>query len=237
MSNRRTRGLFLLAGLSAAAAATLVYACGPFFPMQLLDNRERTLLGAPSNSFAYEAAHLVQVEPGDPIKPPAESKGSAPAAASPALQAAEQSADAAAQAVADCEPGDGCAHAVAASHAAYAHVRDLVMQGTPDPAGLAAASFGDEALLYLRSEDGPFELELTVNKGRAEPYDLGNAYGHLAVAVDDLAAEHKRLVAAGLKPTDLKAMQHEGKPFAQFFFLTDPDGYRIEVLQSEGRFQ
>jgi lactoylglutathione lyase len=92
-------------------------------------------------------------------------------------------------------------------------------------------------LLYLRSEDGPFELELTVNKGRSEPYDLGNAYGHLAVAVDDLAAEHKRLVAAGLKPTDLKAMQHDGKPFAQFFFLTDPDGYRIEVPQSEGRFR
>ena len=92
-------------------------------------------------------------------------------------------------------------------------------------------------LLYLRSEDGPFELELTVNKGRAEPYDLGNAYGHLAVAVDDLAAEYLRLVAAGLKPTDLKAMQHDGKPFAQFFFLTDPDGYRIEVLQSEGRFR
>ena len=63
-------------------------------------------------------------------------------------------------------------------------------------------------LLYLRSEDGPF----------------------------DLAAEHKRLSDAGLKPTDLKAMQHDGKPFAQFFFLTDPDGYRIEVLQSEGRF-
>lgn len=92
-------------------------------------------------------------------------------------------------------------------------------------------------LLYLRSEDSPFELELTVNKGRTEPYEMGNAYGHLAVVVDDLAAEHKRLVDAGLKPTDLKAMQHDGKPFAQFFFLTDPDGYRIEVLQREGRFQ
>lgn len=151
MSNRRTRGLFLLAGLSAAAAATLVYACGPFFPMQLLDNRERTLLGAPSNSFAYEAAHLVQVKPGDPIKPPAEGNGSAQAAASPALQAAEQSADAAAQAAAHCGSGEDCAHTIAAAHAAYAHVRDLVVQGTPDPAGLAAASFGDEALLYLRS--------------------------------------------------------------------------------------
>lgn len=150
MSNRKTRGLFLFMGLSAATAATLVYACGPFFPMQLLDNRERTLLGAPSNSFAYEAAHLVQVKPGDPLKLPAQGNSPAKAAASPALLAAEQAADAAAQA-ANCESGTACAQAIAASHAAYAHVRDLVMQGTADPAGLAVASFGDEALLYLRS--------------------------------------------------------------------------------------
>lgn len=150
MSNRKTRGLFLFMSLSAAAAATLVYACGPFFPMQLLDNRERTLLGAPSNSFAYEAAHLVQVKPGDPIKLPAQGSGSAQAAASPALLAAEQSVDAAVQA-ANCESGKDCAQAMAASHAVYAHVRDLVVQGTPDPTGLAVASFGDEALLYLRS--------------------------------------------------------------------------------------
>ena len=149
MFNRKTRGLFLFLGLSATAA-TLVYACGPFFPMQLLDNRERTLLGAPSNSFAYEAAHLVQIKPGDALKTPASGDSPAQAPDSPALLAAAQSADAAAQA-ADCGVGKDCAPAMAAAHAAYAHIRDLATQGTPDPSGLAVASFGDEALLYLRS--------------------------------------------------------------------------------------
>jgi lactoylglutathione lyase len=91
-------------------------------------------------------------------------------------------------------------------------------------------------LIYLRNNSSKFELELTVNEGRTKPYTLGDGYGHLAVAVDDLAAEHARVTAAGLTPTPLRDMAHDGRPFAHFFFLQDPDGYRIEVLQREGRF-
>ncbi|WP_019443782.1 VOC family protein, partial [Brucella abortus] len=47
-------------------------------------------------------------------------------------------------------------------------------------------------LIYLRNEEADFEVELTVNKGRTEPYNLGDGYGHLAVAVDDVDAEHAR---------------------------------------------
>jgi lactoylglutathione lyase len=32
-------------------------------------------------------------------------------------------------------------------------------------------------------------------------------------------------------------MSHDGKPFGKFFFIDDPDGYKIEVLQRGGRFQ
>lgn len=96
--------------------------------------------------------------------------------------------------------------------------------------------FPDFTLIYLSNPTTAFELELTVNKGRSEPYQLGNAYGHLAVVVDDLASEHKRISDAGLAPGDLKQMQHNGKPLASFFFITDPDGYKIEVLQKGGRF-
>jgi lactoylglutathione lyase len=91
-------------------------------------------------------------------------------------------------------------------------------------------------LLYLRNAGSTFEVELTVNHGRTKPYDLGDGYGHLAVSVENLEAEHARVTEAGLAPTPLRTMQHDGKPLAQFFFLQDPDGYRIEVLQRGGRY-
>jgi lactoylglutathione lyase len=97
-------------------------------------------------------------------------------------------------------------------------------------------AFDGFTLIYLRTPEGDFELELTVNQGRAEAYDLGDGYGHLAVVVPDLRAEHARMEAEGLKPGPLREMQHEGRPFARFFFIADPDGYRIEVLERFGRF-
>jgi lactoylglutathione lyase len=92
-------------------------------------------------------------------------------------------------------------------------------------------------LVYLRNAESGFELELTVNSDRDQPYDLGDGYGHLALSVDDLDAEHARMTKAGLKPNDVKTMQHDGSPFARFFFISDPDGYKIEVLQRAGRFE
>ncbi len=97
-------------------------------------------------------------------------------------------------------------------------------------------AFDAFTLIYLRDAACSFELELTVNSGRTAPYDLGDGYGHLAVSVADLAAEHARLEREGLAPGPLRDMQHEGRPLARFFFLTDPDGYRIEVLQRRGRY-
>jgi lactoylglutathione lyase len=97
--------------------------------------------------------------------------------------------------------------------------------------------FPDFTLIYMKGAQSPFELELTVNKGRADPYSLGDGYGHMAFVVDDLAAEHARMKSAGLVPKDIKQMAHDGKPFGTFFFIEDPDGYKIEVLQRGGRFQ
>jgi lactoylglutathione lyase len=97
-------------------------------------------------------------------------------------------------------------------------------------------AFNGFTLIYLRTPESDFELELTVNAGRAEPYALGDGYGHLAVVVEDLAAEHARMDGEGLNPGPLRELQHEGRPFATFFFIADPDGYRIEVLQKGGRF-
>ena len=92
-------------------------------------------------------------------------------------------------------------------------------------------------LIYLSNPESGFELELTVNKGRSEPYVLGDGYGHLAVSVSDVDAEHARLTEAGLAPRKLVEFQNNGVSVAKFFFVADPDGYQIEVLQRGGRFQ
>jgi len=88
----------------------------------------------------------------------------------------------------------------------------------------------------MRPPQGDFEVELTVNKGRSEPYNMGDGYGHMAFVTDDLEGERARMTAQGLAPKDIKEMTHEGKPFGKFFFIEDPDGYKIEVLQKGGRF-
>jgi lactoylglutathione lyase len=95
----------------------------------------------------------------------------------------------------------------------------------------------DFSLTYLSNPENDFELELTVNKGRAERYDLGTGYGHLAFVVDDLEAVHARAAGAGYAPKDIKEMAHDGAPFGRFFFVEDPDGYKVEVLQRRGRFK
>ena len=100
--------------------------------------------------------------------------------------------------------------------------------------------FGTFTLVYLRNGEADFEVELTVNKGRTEPYDLGDGYGHIAFCVDDVDAEHARLTAAGLSPRKLVDFAPGGPgtdPIARFFFIQDPDGYEIEVLQRHGRYQ
>jgi lactoylglutathione lyase len=97
--------------------------------------------------------------------------------------------------------------------------------------------FDGFTLVYLKGEESPFELELTINHGRTEPYVLGDAYGHIAVAVDDLAAEHARFEKEGLAPNPIREFHRDGALMAKFFFVQDPDGYRIEVLQRHGRYR
>jgi lactoylglutathione lyase len=97
--------------------------------------------------------------------------------------------------------------------------------------------FDGFTLIYLRNPENDFEVELTVNKGRAEPYGHGDGYGHVAFAVDDLDAEHRRLGEAGLEPADIKEFFRDGSLMARFFFVQDPDGYKIEVLQRHGRYR
>src|SRR3954466_8777373 len=92
--------------------------------------------------------------------------------------------------------------------------------------GLEAADryeFDDFTLVYLRNPEADFEVELTINHGRTNPYTQGDAYGHIAVAVNDLDTEHKRFAELGLNPNPIKEFHRDGALMARFFFVQDPD--------------
>jgi lactoylglutathione lyase len=86
---------------------------------------------------------------------------------------------------------------------------------------LAFVGYGDETSNTV--------IELTHNWEQAEPYNLGTAFGHLAVGVPDVYKTCERLAAAGVEiPRPAGPMAHGGSVIA---FIEDPDGYRIELVQ------
>ncbi|RYF37057.1 MAG: lactoylglutathione lyase [Comamonadaceae bacterium] len=96
--------------------------------------------------------------------------------------------------------------------------------------------FPDFALIYLRNPENDFELELTLNKGRVEPYTHGSGYGHLAAVVEDAGVERSRLLRLGLQPDEVREFKRGEELLARFFFVHDPDGYKIEVLERHGHY-
>src|SRR5208337_4414457 len=97
-------------------------------------------------------------------------------------------------------------------------------------------AFDGFTLVYLRAPESEFELELTINHDRTTPYEHGQGYGHIAFVVPDAAAEQARFATEGLHPDPVKEFHRDGALMARFFFVTDPDGYRIEVLERHGRY-
>ena len=87
---------------------------------------------------------------------------------------------------------------------------------------LAFVGYGDEASSSV--------LELTYNYG-VDRYDLGNAYGHIAIAVDDAKAACDAVRARG------GAVTREAGPVkggnTVIAFVQDPDGYKIELIQTD----
>jgi len=90
---------------------------------------------------------------------------------------------------------------------------------------------GDTAtVIFLALPGDDNELELTVNDGRTEPYELGEAYGHIALRVSGrMEDELARLSAAGIEPERAPYAPYPGGP--QICFIRDPDGYRIELIE------
>ena len=92
------------------------------------------------------------------------------------------------------------------------------------------------SLVYLRDPESHSEIELTVNNDQAEPYTHGTGYGHVAFCAPDLEVFRENLISLGLEPGDIKTLSVESKPMARFFFISDPDGYKIEVLERSGHY-
>ncbi|MCF8467956.1 MAG: lactoylglutathione lyase [Sneathiella sp.] len=99
-----------------------------------------------------------------------------------------------------------------------------LLRKTDFPSGkftLAFVGYGDE-------KDNTV-IELTHNWDQAEPYDLGNGFGHLALGVKDIYGICEKLEAAGVKiPRPPGPMKHGGSVIA---FIEDPDGYKIELVE------
>ncbi len=88
---------------------------------------------------------------------------------------------------------------------------------------LAFVGYGDEADSTV--------IELTHNWPQKEPYQLGTAYGHIAIAVPDIYAACERLKQESVKiPRPPGPMKHGGSVIA---FIEDPDGYKIELIQRD----
>ena len=100
----------------------------------------------------------------------------------------------------------------------------------------APLDFPEFALVYLRNDENAFEIELTLNKGRDEAYTHGTGYGHVAVVVPDVVSDRSRVEALGYAPTPVKEFKRGDELLARFYFVQDPDGYKIEVLERHGHY-
>ena len=84
--------------------------------------------------------------------------------------------------------------------------------------------------VYMGLPDDTDTLELTVNIGRTEPYDLSDGYNHIALTVDDLDALLAELSKLGVEP-EKPPVAPGGRPeVGRICFVQDPDGYRIELI-------
>jgi lactoylglutathione lyase len=85
------------------------------------------------------------------------------------------------------------------------------------------------AFVGYDTEDRATALELTYNWG-TDRYDLGNAFGHVAIGVDDVYKACEKIAKAGGKITRPAGPMKNGTRVIAF--VEDPDGYKVEVVES-----
>lgn len=85
-------------------------------------------------------------------------------------------------------------------------------------------------LVYLSNEIGGYEIELTYNYDTEKPYEVGNGFSHTAIGVDKLEEMREKHISLGYEVTELKGLPGE---LPAYYFVTDPDGYRVEVIRNK----
>jgi lactoylglutathione lyase len=88
--------------------------------------------------------------------------------------------------------------------------------------------------VYLGLPGDADRLELTVNVGRQEPYELGEGYNHFAITVEDLDGMLSRLAELGVEPEKPPYRPGGRDDLPRIAFVADPDGYRIELIEGAG---
>ena len=84
-------------------------------------------------------------------------------------------------------------------------------------------------LVYLMLPGSPdYELELTYNYDQEKGYEIGTGYGHIAISHPDIASLRETLINKGYEVTEIRGLTPNSN---KYFFVTDPDGYRIEIIQ------
>ncbi len=91
-------------------------------------------------------------------------------------------------------------------------------------------NFASAYNVYLGLPGEGDTLELTVNVGQQEPYDLGTGYNHIAVTVEDIHAVLADLEPLGVAPEKPPYRPGEREELPLIAFVADPDGYRIELI-------
>ena len=92
---------------------------------------------------------------------------------------------------------------------------------------------GDEATnVFMGLPGDDARLELTYNHHQDGPYEIGTGYGHIAITASDLDAILEKLAEIGIQAEKPPYQVREGG--SRLCFVRDPDGYRIEILESSG---
>jgi lactoylglutathione lyase len=99
------------------------------------------------------------------------------------------------------------------------------LRRTEVPAGRYTLAF----VGYASNAEGQAEIELTYNWDQKAPYELGTAFGHLAVGVPDVAAACEQVRQGGGRVTREAGPVKFGTTVIAF--VEDPDGYKIELIE------
>ena len=99
---------------------------------------------------------------------------------------------------------------------------------------------GNLRVAYVRAPESPIEIELSEYGDRDVPYDYGGGkfgFAHFAICVDDLEHERERLAKLASSITPIEEYVANGRRMSRYFFMRDPNGFPIEVIERNQRYR